>query len=78
MQVVIVFEFILPTLKSILPRICPVHHVRDITCQAILPLFLRATLKSWESGPGVRLAYACDDLCRKLETIFNHLVKGAE
>ena len=22
--------------------------------------------------------YACDDLCRKLETIFNHSVKGAE
>ena len=24
------------------------------------------------------IAYTRDDLCRKLETIFNHLVKGAE
>ena len=40
------------SIKSILPRIYPWHHVHDVTYQALLPLFLRATLKSWESGPG--------------------------
>ena len=26
--------------------------MHDVAYQALLPLFLRATLKSWESGPG--------------------------
>ena len=45
------------SIKSILPQIYPLHHVHDVTYQALLPL-LSATLKGGREGLETRLSVA--------------------
>jgi hypothetical protein len=62
------------SIKWILPRIYPWHHVRDVAYQALLSRFLRATLKAGRSreGLGTRLCttYNVASLIPRLEYMY--------